>query len=217
MRPHRTLKAAELESLVEAHWSSISGLKSVAHELVFRNSAGARELKTKVSQRLEELQGARVQDPDLRIELPKAWRESALIHRLMGSSSLKTSLQKEGSEAEPPSGSRLKCNQGLSYVFQLRHIETPAFFAVVPKGGQIEVTINAKHPILGVLMSSQDQSVCSEDRMAKECCLEPLAAILLAAWARLEHEQPTTKLQRTVRDLRLDWGRVLGRFVERTE
>lgn len=91
-------------------------------------------------------------------------------------------------------------SDGISYEFRIAELDDIAFFVANHEGAQVTVIINAAHPF-GKQMAA-DQSWNS-----------PAVQALLAAWAHYELDQSNEKRQQSIRDSRVDWGRVVRRLL----
>ncbi|WP_016988892.1 ATP-binding protein [Flavobacterium sp. ACAM 123] len=108
-------------------------------------------------------------------------------------------------------------NSKILYQFVNANLESRAFFSVSPVGGKIIIKLNTNHPayqqfveILNddVEVDSEKEDLIRRLRLAKDGM-----KLLLMAWARYEDEQPDGKLKESVKDARMDWGKMAAEFM----
>ena len=98
-------------------------------------------------------------------------------------------------------GSRAVCSSdGIKYEFRLAETGDLSIFRPKRIGTHISVTINIAHPF--------GQNLMDNNRWQ-----DPAVLTLFAAWAHYELEQSDEQLQGTIRDARIDWGRVVRRLL----
>lgn len=111
-------------------------------------------------------------------------------------------------------------DNGLKYLFTPASLEGRAFFTVSPRAGDIIIKVNTNHPayenLVEVLDKDVDASSSPEDLVSRLERAQKGLKLLLMAWARLEDEQSSDDMRRTMQDLRTDWGRVADRFLRST-
>jgi len=106
---------------------------------------------------------------------------------------------------------------GLKYLWTTKDLETPAFFSVKPKGGEIIIILNFSHPAYRNLVEILDDNLEGIDDV--ELLKERLdrarkgLKLLLMAWARYEDEQPDGSRRDNAQDCRTDWGRIARDFL----
>lgn len=108
-------------------------------------------------------------------------------------------------------------DNGLKYLFTGASLEGRAFFTVSPRAGDIIIKVNTNHPayenLVEVLEKDVESSSTPEDLASRLERAQKGLKLLLMAWARLEDEQSSEDMRRTMQDLRTDWGRVADRFL----
>jgi len=94
--------------------------------------------------------------------------------------------------------------------FRFRHGEVSgaSIFDVVTTGGVILVTLNTRHPVHERLFTVLRKEEGPEVQYARE------VLSLIAAWARMEDEQPSEKLRQGLEKIRFDWGGMAMDFFE---
>jgi hypothetical protein len=94
--------------------------------------------------------------------------------------------------------------------FRFRHGEVSgaSIFDVSTVGGVILVTLNTRHPVHERLFAVLGKEEGPEVQYARE------VLSLIAAWARLEDEQPSEKLRQGIEKIRFDWGGMAMDFFE---
>ena len=107
-------------------------------------------------------------------------------------------------------------SDGLKYIFNYADMESPAFFSVRPKGGEIIISLNVNHPAYDKLFEIVEEDPGKED--SETLCRHLLKAreglkLLFMAWARYEDEQPDGLMRSRAQQARYDWGTIAGRFL----
>jgi hypothetical protein len=94
--------------------------------------------------------------------------------------------------------------------FRFRHGEVSgaSIFDVSTAGGVILVTLNTRHPVHERLFAVLGKEEGPEVQYARE------VLSLIAAWARMEDEQPSEKLRQGIERIRFDWGGMAMDFFE---
>ena len=107
----------------------------------------------------------------------------------------------------------------LKFNYEAAALETPAFFSVRSKAGQLLVTLNTAHPAyqqLAQLLDVDESGLKDEDGAELKERLATAGTsfkLLLESWARYEDEQPDGPLKERAQDARNDWGRIARQFL----
>lgn len=108
-------------------------------------------------------------------------------------------------------------NSNVLYQFVNANLESRAFFSVSPVGGKIIVKLNTNHPAYQQFVEILNDDVDSDSDLGELVRRLRLAKdgmkLLLMAWARYEDEQPDGKLKESVKDARMDWGKMAAEFM----
>src|SRR6266508_3731037 len=108
----------------------------------------------------------------------------------------------------------------MKYMFVEAPFEGRSFFTVTLKAGEIFIRLNTLHPaykhLVEVLETEEVNASPDELRQRLENASRGLK-LLLMAWARYEDEQITDKARGQLQDIRYEWGRVAGQFLEDRE
>lgn len=102
-------------------------------------------------------------------------------------------------------GPTVQVGEGHRLVFRDSDGDSSDLCSVRVTGGLIEVFLHRAHPVMRVLFNEQDGR------------LHDIAALLLSAWVTLELEAGSDRRREHVRDLRVDWSRVLTRLCRQSE
>lgn len=108
-------------------------------------------------------------------------------------------------------------NAGLKYIFTQSDMESPAFFTVKPKGGEVIISLNMNHPAYHKLFEVLDDDVKSEsieELKQRLTTARDALKLLLMAWARYEDEQPDGSSRTRAQQMRFDWGVVASEFLQ---
>jgi hypothetical protein len=107
-------------------------------------------------------------------------------------------------------------SNNLKYIFNYADIESPAFFSVKPKGGELIISLNINHPaydkLFEILEEDTDQENAETLRTHLLRAREGLKLVLMA-WARYEDEQPDGKMRERAKQARYDWGIIARQFL----
>lgn len=105
----------------------------------------------------------------------------------------------------------------LKYQFVNSNFESRAFFSVSPVGGKIIIKLNTNHPayyqFVEILSDDIDSNTNQDDLINRLVKAKDGMKLLLMAWARYEDEQPDGKLKDSVKDARMDWGKMASEFM----
>lgn len=108
-------------------------------------------------------------------------------------------------------------NSSILYQFINANLESRAFFSVSPVGGKIIIKLNTNHPayqkFVEILNDDVDSDSDVEDLISRLRLAKDGMKLLLMAWARYEDEQPDGKLKESVKDARMDWGKMAAEFM----
>jgi len=102
------------------------------------------------------------------------------------------------------------------YLISKADIETPSFFTVRPRGGELIITLNKNHPVYDNLVSVIEDYEETDDIEVIRSGLERAKAalrLLLYAWARYEDENAGREKD-IIRESRIDWGRIAKQFLK---
>ena len=112
---------------------------------------------------------------------------------------------------------RIVDDPSLKYQFIEANFESQAFFSVSPVGGKIIIKVNTSHPaydqFVEVLNDEIDPEISKDVLQQRLIDAKNGMKLLLMAWARYEDEQPDGRLKNTVRDARIDWGKMASAFM----
>jgi len=106
--------------------------------------------------------------------------------------------------------------KNYKYIFSHADLESPAFFSVKPKGGEIIISLNTNHPAYDKLFEALEDFPNTKN--VEELHLHVSKArealkIVLMAWARYEDEQPDGELRSRAQQVRYDWGTITKQFL----
>ncbi|MER8580404.1 ATP-binding protein [Mesorhizobium sp. M0306] len=92
--------------------------------------------------------------------------------------------------------------------FRFKHadISGSSMFDVSLVGGLITVTLNTRHPAHAALFEELREENATPNPYARQ------VLALIAAWARMEDESPSTKASAAMEEMRENWGRVARDF-----
>jgi hypothetical protein len=106
--------------------------------------------------------------------------------------------------------------KNYKYIFSHADLESPAFFSVKPKGGEIIISLNTNHPaydkLFEVFEEFPDTKNIEELHLHIARAREALKLVLMA-WARYEDEQPDGELRSRAQQIRYDWGTIAKQFL----
>ncbi len=91
-------------------------------------------------------------------------------------------------------------SDGVSYEFKVAELDDVAFFVASHEGSKVTVTINSAHPF-------------GKQLLADESWSNSAVHTLLAAWAHYEIDKSDDRRRQSLRDSRVDWGRVVRRIL----
>ena len=108
----------------------------------------------------------------------------------------------------------------LKYIFTYTELDSSSFFSVRPKGGELLILLNSKHPVydnLIQILDNEDNDLNESENNVNELNDKLTKArtglrLLLAAWARYEDEQNDEEQLEKLQDIRNDWGKILRSF-----
>lgn len=119
---------------------------------------------------------------------------------------------------EPEDYAKIILENHLKYEFVEGNFESRAFFSVAPTAGKILIKLNVAHPayhrFVEVLKDDIDPNITKEDAIHRLSEARNGLKFILMAWARFEDEQPAGKRKENVIDVRTDWGKIAGEFME---
>jgi hypothetical protein len=108
-------------------------------------------------------------------------------------------------------------NSSVLYQFVNANLESRAFFSVSPVGGKIIIKLNTNHPAYQQFVEILNDDISTEssieDLIKRLHLAKDGMKLLLMAWARYEDEQPDGKLKESVKDARMDWGKMAAEFM----
>lgn len=113
--------------------------------------------------------------------------------------------------------STFRSGRPLKYIFAHADIESPAFFTVKPKGGELIISLNTNHPAYDKLFEVLEVDGQEEDIESLRSHLmkaREALKLLFMAWARYEDEQPDGTMRTAAQQVRYDWGTIAKGFLE---
>jgi hypothetical protein len=113
-------------------------------------------------------------------------------------------------------GSTFKSERTLKYIFNHVDIESPAFFTVKPKGGELIISLNTNHPAYDKLFELlEDDEEADDVEVLRNHLIKAREALKLIfmAWARYEDEQPDGPSRVQAQQIRFDWGTIARGFL----
>lgn len=105
----------------------------------------------------------------------------------------------------------------LKYVFADTALEGRMFFTVSAVGGEVFIRLNSKHPayenLIELLADDPDESLSSDEALARLRRAHLGIKLLLISWARFEDEAFPEERRLGIQDIRTDWGRYAWEYL----